>query len=86
MNIIHHDDWIRYVSHPTIETFWENFSTITKDIFWDYESRDIMYKDIFEWLKKNGKSKKEIEKSFWLKLSLNAQVFLDNLFDDKTTN
>ena len=45
-----------------------------------------MYKDIFEWLKKNGKSKKEIEESFWLKLSLNAEVFLDNLFDDKTTN
>ena len=86
VNIIHNDSWIRYVSHPTIETFWENFSTITKDIFWDYESRDIMYKDIFEWLKKNGKSKKEIEESFWLKLSLNAEVFLDNLFDDKTTN
>ena len=86
VNIIHNDSWIRHVSHPTIETFWENFSTITKDIFWDYESRDIMYKDIFEWLKKNGKSKKEIEESFWLKLSLNAEVFLDNLFDDKTTN
>lgn len=86
VNIIHNDSWIRHVSHPTIETFWENFSTITKDIFWDYESRDIMYKDIFEWLKKNGKSKKEIEESFWLKLSLNAEVFLDNLFDDKTNN
>ena len=30
----------------------------------------------------DGKSKKEIEESFWLKLSLNAEVFLDNLFDD----
>lgn len=86
VNIIHNDSWIRYVSQPTIETFWENFSTITKDIFWDYESRDIIYKDVFEWLKKNGKSKKDIEESFWLTLSLNAQVFLDNLFDDNIIN
>jgi hypothetical protein len=63
-----------------IESFWENFSTLTKEVFGNYESTDISYKELFRDLVKKY-SENEISSAFDSWLNLNARIYLKGLFN-----
>lgn len=64
-----------------MESLGENFSSITKEIFGNYEEDDIYYIDVFKDLMNKGRDEKYILKAFPFGLSLNARIYLKNLFD-----
>ena len=70
------------VSGLTEESFWENFSTITKEVFWNYESTDIFYKEVFNEASERF-TEEEILKAFNNRLNLNAKIYLKNIFNQK---
>jgi len=76
------EEWWNRKLNNTHECFWENFSEITKEIFWNYESKEILYKEIFKDLSKN-KTEEEILEFFDWKLSINARIYLKAIFNNK---
>ena len=74
-------DWNNmYTILLQIESFGENFSAITREIFWNYEEKDIFYADIFNELTKVY-SEDEVLKMFNNNLSLNARIYLKSLYN-----
>ena len=71
-----------FVRRPEIECFGENLSLITRDIF-NVTSKESFYQSYFQKLKKQRKTRKEIEKMFENKLGLNALIYLDVLFAEE---
>ncbi len=72
-----------YVSKLPIESFWENFSTITREVFKNYEEKDIAYKELFKDLHKKQYSEIEVLNAFDNDLSINARMYLKNIFTNK---
>jgi len=66
-----------------IESFWENFSEITKEVFSNYEEEDVIYKEIFKKLVDKDFSEDEIIEMFNNWLSLNSRIYLKTLFNIK---
>jgi predicted ATPase len=61
------------------ESFWENFSTITTEIFGDYNTTDALYKYLFNELYTKY-NETDILDAFNNKLSLNARIYLKSLY------
>jgi len=73
--------WNRWLR---IESFWENFSELTKEVFWNYEEDDIIYKDVLKKLvNKENFSEEKILDLFDNGLSLNARIYLKTLVNIK---
>lgn len=70
----------------TIESFWDNFSEITKEVFWNYEEDDVLYKEIFRKLVEKDFTEDEILEMFNNWLSLNSRIHLKTLFNIKKKN
>lgn len=69
-----------------IESFWDNFSEITKEVFWNYEEEDVLYKSIFRKLVEKDFIEDEILEMFNNGLSLNSRIYLKTLFNLKKKN
>ncbi len=76
------EEWWNRRLKDSHECFWENFSEITKEIFWNYESEDVLYKTIFKDLL-NNKTENEILEFFDWNLSINAQIYLKAIYNNK---
>jgi predicted ATPase len=74
-------EWVFASKTLHMESLGENFSSITKEIFGNYEEDDIYYIDVFKDLMNKGRDEKYILKAFPFGLSLNARIYLKNLFD-----
>ena len=66
-----------------IESFWNNFSEITKEVFWNYEEDDILYKEIFKKLIEKNFLEDQILEMFNDRLNLNSRIYLKSLFNRK---
>lgn len=81
ISILQRLDETTYITEPDIETFGENLSAITRNIF-DNIDNDSFYKTV---LRNESKyiSKEYIKKVFDYNLSINASLFLENLENGK---
>lgn len=72
-----------YTRDLQIESFWENFSNITREVFGNYEMKDIAYKVLFNDLAEKWFSESDVLWAFDSRLNLNAKIYLNNLYKNQ---
>lgn len=81
--LLNNDFWSLKVQKLHNESFGENFSAITREIFGNYENDNIFYKELFKNLIQKGFEEATIAEAFNNNLSLNARIFLKTLTQSK---